>query len=252
MFPTTTQACSWVLVIDESKSRVLIIGEIKGHTIESFEHRQVFGVVVEPKLEYRSTPQEGENEYQLFPHGVGADCSSQYFGANDKLRKHFAPGKLVTVIGYESTRNTLGNLSLGWGDGLDIMSPDCTVAEIAEFELAYPLEREFCGSELFHSYKEIAQLAEGNEVDAVEILSRLSQARHHTKFESLVSKYVSSEESRSELMRSRYADAMKNGCAVEPEHDYNYDEGYIERRIQRSRWFEYCTRERQDAARDGA
>jgi hypothetical protein len=251
LFPAATHACSWVLVIEESDSRVLIIGEIKGHTIESFDQRQVFGVVVEPIHEYRAVPQQVGKEYRLFPHGVGADCSSQYFVANDRLKKHFKPGQLVTVIGYESTQSIPGNLSLGFGDGMEIVPDECTASDIASYELTYPVQTKICGSELFHSYKEIARLAKASEAEAREILTRLSQASIYAEFESLVEKYISSDADRIALLELRYADAIAVGCAVEPEYDFNYDEGYIDRRIKRSRWFEYCTRERQKAAKDG-
>ncbi len=251
LFPAPSYACSWVLVIDESESRVLIIGKIKGHTLESFDGRQVFGVTVEPIREYSSAREDIREEYQLFPHGVGADCSSQYFEANDRLKQHFRTGQLVTVIGYETTHPMPGNLSLGWGDGMDIIPDKCTASDIAEYELEYPVQAELCGSELFHSYKEVAGLADASEAEARDILSRLSQTNYPTKFESLVEKYVSSDSNRLALLKLRYADAMQVGCAVEPEYDFNYDEEYVERKIMRSRWFEYCTRERQENVREG-
>lgn len=252
LFPPVTFACSWVLKIDEQDSRVLIIGKIKGHRLESFEGRQVFGVAVEPIHEYGTSQEDVKEEYRLFPHGVGADCSSQYFEANDRLREHFRPGQLVTVIGYESTHAMPGNLSLGWGDGMDVIPDKCTASDIADYELEYPIQAGLCGSELFHSYKAVARLAAASEADAIEILRRLSQTRNTTQFESLVDKYVSSDSDRLALMKLRYADAIRFGCAVEPEYDYNDDEGYVERRIMRSRWFEYCTRERRKLAREGA
>ena len=244
-------ACSWRPVIGEIENRVLIIGKIKGHIIAPFENRQVFGVVVEPLLEYRAVPDDSVEEY-LFPHGIDAGCSNIYYEENERLRTYYAPGQLVTVTGYETPHPIPGNLSIGMGDGLSIVRPDCSVSDIESYELVHSADENPCGPVLFHAYKDISRLRTADEPEAVKILSRLSQARFYTQFEELVNSYVDSETDRARLLMMRYADAIETGCAIEPEQDYEYDDGHIDRRLQRSRWFEYCTRERIDAARDGA
>lgn len=251
LFPSDSYGCSWVTKVGENDSRVLVIGRIKGHAIEPLGGRRVFGVVIEPILEYRSVPKEGEEQYSVFPHGVGADCSDQYFEHNVRLEEHFAAGKLVTVIGYESERISLGNLGLSWGSGLDVVSAECSVADTANSQYLAATGSKSCGTELFYIYRDIARLASAGGEESIEILTRLSQVEVITDFESLVNKYVSSDDRRRSLLRMRYGHAMETGCATEPEFDRNYDADYVASRIERLRWFEYCTQGRRDAASSG-
>ncbi len=247
---TPTHACTLISDVAEDDSRILVIGEVRDHTIESFEGRQVFGVVVKPFYQYRADKENGVEEYRLFPYGIGADCSTFYFAATDQLREQYSIGRLVTVVGYETTEAIPGNLALGVGSGIEYAPDYCTATDIAEEKLQYPIDPSLCGSDEFHVFKEVGRLATVSEAEARAILRSLSQTdRSFGGFEQLVETYVSSEFDRQRLLKLRYAEAMRIGCAVEPRADNNYDEGYDERREARFRWYEYCTDERQEKAR---
>ena len=249
---SAAHACSWVTTIAESESRRVLIGRIQGTVTELHEGREVFGVTVSPMIEYGTGDNARDEDYVVFPHGVGADCSYQYFKPSPRLAARFSADQLVTLVGYVATASRPGNLSLSFGAGLDFLPEHCSQQqfELGHSGLSSAAPR--CGSELFHTYKDLAMLPGAERGEILGILSRLSNSSYWVNFEEIVDKYVSNPVDRAILMKLRYGPAMDIGCAVEPKADAGRGDNYRARRIARSRWYEYCTRARIDAAKAGA
>lgn len=244
-------ACSWVTTIGEADSRKVILGKISGTVTETYRGRKVFGVEVTPVIEYGSDAEVIDHKYRVFPHGVGADCSSRYFAPNPGIEGHYEAGRLVTLIGYTVDVSIPGNLRLSFGAGLDILPEHCTEGNFLPSVRQWSGDSQGCGSEIFHAYRVLAMLPSASSEEALGILSGLSQSKYWVEYEDIVNKYVSSEVDRAMLIRLRYGPAMEIGCAVKPKVDYENGEDYQARRIARSRWYEYCTRDRIEAARGG-
>lgn len=244
-------ACSWVTTISESESRRVLVGRIQGTVTELYEGREIFGVTVSPIIEYGTEVSARDEDYVVFPHGVGADCSDRYFTPSPRLSAHFVADQLVTLVGYVTIDARPGNLSLSFGSGLDFLPEHCTQKELELDNSDFSSKAPRCGSEIFHTYKDLAMLPNAESEEVLGILSRLSNSSYWVSFEEIVDKYVSSDVDRVILMRLRYGPAMDIGCAVEPKVSIEYGDEYQARRIARSRWYEYCTRAKIDAAKAG-